>query len=361
MDESSPANVQPAGNAEPTGSIGDAGTPDGFPEELPPVEPPSAGFIVQLFLVPGLIVVAVIGVWALFGKLSSSEQDWRELVQEIRSSNEHRRWRGATGLAQMLRADAEMGESGQQLAGNAQIAKELVALLSELLDERSRDEELVSQQSFIARTLGWLDSYDTVLPALGRAMQPDQELIVRADAIRSVAVMSGRAAEREQPFDNALVASQLMDLSRDDEALIRQTVAFTLGLIPGEQVDQRLRVMAEDSDRNTRVNAALAMARRRMPDGLPIFTDVLQNARKPIDRETMEGTTAEERLSQARSRENMNLVILGNSLRAVRDIVDLLSQGQQEQILALCKPLADDHPEPRIRIEALNTIREMNE
>ncbi len=36
-------------------------------EELPPVEPPSAGFIVQLFLIPMLIVGAIIGVYALFG------------------------------------------------------------------------------------------------------------------------------------------------------------------------------------------------------------------------------------------------------------------------------------------------------
>ena len=68
-------------------------------EELPPVKPPSAGFIVQLFLIPALIVAAVVGVWALFGKMAAGEQDWRELVDEIKNTNEHRRWRGANGLA----------------------------------------------------------------------------------------------------------------------------------------------------------------------------------------------------------------------------------------------------------------------
>ena len=33
--------------------------------DLPPVEPPSAAFIVQLFVVPAMIVIAVVGVWAL--------------------------------------------------------------------------------------------------------------------------------------------------------------------------------------------------------------------------------------------------------------------------------------------------------
>ena len=48
-----------------------------FPETLPPVEPPSAKFIVQLFVVPGLIVAAIVGAWLLFGKLASAEQDWQ--------------------------------------------------------------------------------------------------------------------------------------------------------------------------------------------------------------------------------------------------------------------------------------------
>lgn len=317
----------------------------------------------QLFLVPGLIVVAVIGVWALFGKLSNSEQDWRELVQEIRSTNEHRRWRAATGLAQVLRVDIEMGDSGQQLSSNPQIAKELSALLTELLADPASDEQLINQQVFIIRTLGWLDAQEPVLVVLTLAMDADQDRTVRSDAIRSVAIMAGRAAKRARPFSDETVTDRLLELSRDSEPLIRQTVAFALGLVPGAECDQRLRVMAEDADRNTRVNAAIGLARpqHQSADGLPVFIDVLKNARKPVDPDGMDGDTPEARLSLARSQENMNLLILGNVLLAVRDIRDLLSSGQKDEVLALVQPLADDHPEPRIRIEALNTIRELSE
>ena len=75
------------------------------PVDLPPVEPPSAGFIIQLFVVPGLIVLAVVGIWAMFGQLAAGEQDWTKLVAELSNNNEHRRWRGAHGLAQMDEAD----------------------------------------------------------------------------------------------------------------------------------------------------------------------------------------------------------------------------------------------------------------
>jgi transposase len=80
------------------------------PEDLPPVQPPSAGFILQLFVVPGLIVLAIVAVWLLFGKLAGNEQDWKGLLVELQHPNEHRRWRGALGLAQMLKAD--QGASG---------------------------------------------------------------------------------------------------------------------------------------------------------------------------------------------------------------------------------------------------------
>jgi hypothetical protein len=45
--------------------------------ELPPVELPSAGFVVQLFVIPAVVVVVVILVWLLFGKLAGGERDAR--------------------------------------------------------------------------------------------------------------------------------------------------------------------------------------------------------------------------------------------------------------------------------------------
>src|ERR1700683_1721861 len=98
---------------------------------VPPVRPPSAAFIVQLFVVPALIVLAVVGVWALFGKIASSDEDWRELVEDIRNTNEHRRWRGANGLATLLLRDQQLGDDGQHLATNPDIARALVDLFDE--------------------------------------------------------------------------------------------------------------------------------------------------------------------------------------------------------------------------------------
>jgi HEAT repeat protein len=352
------SNTSTVADAAATGSSGEL--PDDLPQDLPPVEPPSAGFIMQLFLVPGLIVAAVIAVWALFGKLSTSEQDWRQLIAEVRSNNEHRRWRGATGLAQMLRSDVELKESGNQLSTNPQIAKELATLLVELLNEPAQDEELTSQQSFLARTLGWLDALDDSLPALVQATDAKHEIIVRSDALRSVALIAGRASDNGKPLDRPEVTDRLLEVSQDSDPLIRQVCAFTLGLIPGKAVDQRLRVMAEDRDPNTQINAAMAMSRRGMAEAFEALLELLTSANEPVNPATMDGGTEVEKKIKARSQENMNQVVLGNALTALRDLSDSITDEQRRQAIALCKPLSEDASNIKIRIEAGVTLRALN-
>jgi HEAT repeat protein len=352
----------------PTGGVTSADAPidstgvpidstDQLPDDLPPVEPPSASFIMQLFLVPGLIVAAVIGVWALFGQVSASEQDWRQMVTEMRSNNEHRRWRGAQGLAQMLQIDHDRGDKGQKLASNPQVAAELGMLLTELLKEKSADKELVRRQLFLTRSMGWLDVHEKVIPALVVAMGDEQDEIVRTDAIRVVALVAGRGMERGIPVINPELSARLIELSADPNPLLRQVCAFTLGLIPGLEADQRLKVLAEDGDWETRVNAALALSRRHMIDGYPVLVSILKTAGQSVDPEKMKGTTEQEKRQRAKSQEAMNSVAVGNVLRALLDIQKQLTNAQRKEALALVTKLSEESEIPRLRIKATETLR----
>src|SRR4051812_45234190 len=165
---------------------------DGRMPDLPPVQPPSAGFIVQLFVIPALIVLAIVGVWALFGKIAASEEDWRELVEDIRNTNEHRRWRGAYGLAMLLERDQKLADQGQALSANPDIAHALVGLFEEGLKQHSKREDDLKQEAFLARTLGLLDSVPIVLPSLQHGMRADQDREVRKNSLASIAVIAGR-------------------------------------------------------------------------------------------------------------------------------------------------------------------------
>ena len=64
---------QPENDTAPPLTDGEFESPDD--PILPPVEPPSAGFIVQLFLIPALIVAVILGVYLLFGQLAASEME----------------------------------------------------------------------------------------------------------------------------------------------------------------------------------------------------------------------------------------------------------------------------------------------
>lgn len=343
----------------------DAPAPTPFPanlppaEQLPPVQPPSAGFIMQLFLVPGLIVAAVVGVWALFGKISSSEQDWRQLVAELRSTNEHRRWRGANALAQVLRADADLGDKGQQLAGNEQIAKELTSLVEELLQQSTTDPELVTHQSFVVTALGWLDTESIIFPTLIKAMQPGQEPKVRSDAVRAVAQVAGRKQQRNEQIKSPEIIAQLCDVSRDENPLLRQVVAFTLGLLPGDDADQRLKVMAGDSDSNTRTNAAIALTRRGMTDGVPVLFDVLKLSTEKVDPAAMPGPSEAEKRNQAVALQEVNAIAAFNAFKAFRDLKDKLDEAQRTQAAAECDRIGRESEYRRIQMDANLTASEL--
>ena len=284
----------PSHAAENAAIPADARTP-GNDDDLPLVEPPSAGFIIQLFLVPGLIVLVVVGVWALFGRLAGGEQNWERLVQEIREKNPHRRWRGAMGLAQLLQVDQKLGDDGEKLAENPDVAKALTKMFREELEAKSSKPDDVSQRAFLARALGTLDVHDVVLPVLMQAMKPagdaDSHKEIRKNSIASVAVIAGRAKRRDASKDPSVPGPRLkavvefpsllddiVSISKDDDPLIRQLGAYTLGLLPSPRSRQRLEVLLDDSDEKTRVNAAVALARQNSTNGLPVFENVLKNA-----------------------------------------------------------------------------------
>jgi len=73
-------------------------------DALPPVEPPSAGFILQLFVVPGVIVVVVVTVWLMFNWLAHMGNDRDAYVRDLSRNNEAR-WQAAFNLANALRAE----------------------------------------------------------------------------------------------------------------------------------------------------------------------------------------------------------------------------------------------------------------
>ena len=93
-------------------------------ELLPPVEPPSAGFLLQLFVVPAVIVAGVVLVWFVIESLArGGEQDPEAIVAALRSPTQG--FQQAKDLADMLRVP----ERYPELKVNRDLAKKLGELV----------------------------------------------------------------------------------------------------------------------------------------------------------------------------------------------------------------------------------------
>lgn len=249
-----------------------------LPSELPPVEPPSAGLIVQLFLVPAIIVAAVIGVYALFGRMASQEQDWRQLTSDVRSDNPHIRWRGALGLAQLLDADAQRGENSQKLSQNTEIATALAGLYQELIQHNAPSEEELKQIEFLSKAIGRMEVADVMIPVLQTGIDPARNHDVRKHSLIGLAMLAGNTKDSPALKENPELVNQLIAISKEPEPLFRHQAAYDLGLIPTPAALERLEVLLDDPDQMVRLNAAIGLTRNGNLKGEPVFAELVNEA-----------------------------------------------------------------------------------
>src|SRR5688572_16916758 len=137
-------------------------------DALPPVNPPSAGFIVQLFVIPAVIVAVIIVVWALFNWLAHMGNDPRSYVEALRRNNESR-WQEAVNLAN------ELNKSGNEtLKNDAELARELAKLLSDEIESGAMDDKPVTLRVYLCRVLGEFHLPE-VVPALLEAAATERD------------------------------------------------------------------------------------------------------------------------------------------------------------------------------------------
>lgn len=243
--DSTPAN-------SPTGT----NTTGGPPQDLPPVEPPSAGFIVQLFVIPAVIVAVVIVVWLLFGKLAGGERDAMSYVQTLRSTDAN--YRAAYELGSLIRNDPKIAADGRLLG-------ELTLLLESDLNAPNTDEKLLVYLTAAIGVFSTLDAKSEagegvdVLATLRRALGDK-----KSDEVRKAAALSlaSHAARMEGKLQDAKTIEAIGETKSSDSADVRKIAVYALGFFGGERATKTLRERLDDPDRDVRYNAAAALGRR---------------------------------------------------------------------------------------------------
>lgn len=357
------------------------------PEELPPVTPPSAGFIVQLFLIPALIVMAVVAVWALFGKLADSDNDWKQLATELSSSNEHRRWRAALGLAQLLQNEQVYPPKDREpLARNPLVVDALTKLFAESLASTTNTDEGVRHQEFLARTLAALDADDRTLPVLAEGMKESRDIEVRKSSLMSIAAIAGRhfdevtgysaaadagtdappLSDRKLPLasptiSDPAVLEQLRRSAQDANPVVRHLAGYALGNVSGPESIVQLRVMLTDGNRLAQANAAIGLARNGSVDGVPTMLQLLTTSLKPFVYQAdpaLEDGAAPDAVQQAEARHQIEeSQVARNCLRAVGNLWPQIDAENRTSLIAIIGQVEKEFPVPDVRQQAGEVLK----
>ena len=372
----------PSGTDSPSSNSAYAGN---RPEELPPVSPPSAGFIVQLFLIPALIVMAVVAVWALFGKLADSESDWKQLVTELGSSNEHRRWRAALGVAQLLRNEEISPPTEREpLARHPLVVDSLTELFSKAIASTSPTDEDIAHQEFLARTLGSLDADEKTLPVLAEATKDSHTVEVRKSALMSIATIAGRhfdvatgykpssgekpvegVAVRKVPLEKPTISdpatvTQLKICAQDPLPVIRHLAGFAIASVGGTEATEQLKLMLLDGDRFARANAAVGLARNGSTDSIPPMIELLNESLQPFNAQPVQGKSeAEQRLAENTFQVEQPQVVR-NCLRGISDLWNTADATQKAELKAVVEKVAADFFAPDVRIQANELLKQIS-
>jgi HEAT repeat protein len=306
-------------------------------DSLPPVEPPSAGFIVQLFVIPAVIVTIIVIVWGLFNWLAHMGNDPRDYVQALRRNNESR-WQEAVNLAN------ELQKTGNDaLKQDAVLAGELATLLDEEIETGGYEEKQVTLRVYLCRVLGEFH-VPGVVPTLlkaARTNRDERESVVRLAALQGLARLMPTLDAKTLQSDAAL-RETLLTLSQESDPVVRYHAAYDLGVLGGEPALARLKTMLEDSDVDVRMNSATGLARHGDASCVAVLVTMID----PADPGLPAG------MKEVWNRDGKALTVRWNALEAGLQLSQQNASADLAPLAAAVDKLIQSEPQADIRAKA---------
>jgi hypothetical protein len=315
----------------------------------------------QLFIVPALIVLIVVGVWGLFSwTVHSSNQKPADLVKALQRPSASR-YQTAMELANMLR-----NERYADFKKDSASVRDLAQLLNNELDRGNSagamEDDAIDFRYFLCRVLGEFYVTDG-LPALARAAttnRDEREEIVRRSALQGMAVLAQTQHDREttEALDDPLWMETLTETSRDPSNLVRSETAYALGRLRTPEAIELLGVLVDDPFADARYNAALALADVGDPRAIPALVEMLDAS--DISLIAAEKDPGAKTMKRA--------VLLKNAQEGVRKLVeagaeiDLAPVREQLERITNATPqeLTEWHVHSRMVSEAKRTLEWLN-
>ena len=315
-------------------------------DALPPVEPPSAGFILQLFIIPAVIVAIVVMVWLMFTWLAQKGNDPAAYVAALERNNEAR-WQAAVNLATALK---DAGNGPDSLKRDTKLANQLAAILTAELDAGSSQENSINLRVFLCRALGEFLVADGA-GALARAASTNRheaETAVRRAALEALAVLAHNLRDQFTAAlaDDGPIVPVLLAAAGDDDPLVRSPAAFALGVVGTPLALERLERGVDDPYPDVRYNAATGLARHGRAAAEPVLLEMLD----PSETAGMEV----EKLPEVRAYKRA--LITTNGLRAARELIDNNATYDPARLTSAVQDLLKTELASDVRAEAKATL-----
>jgi hypothetical protein len=320
-------------------------SPEATDESLPPIEAPTMALVTQLFLVPLVIVAAVVAIWLAVTWLASAGGDPEKYVDNLKKTGPAG-WQAAASLAEMLR-----NPRNEKLKRDPTLARRLAEVLDEQLDKGETASEAIKLRMFLARTLGEFYVTDG-LPVLIRAastQRKPEELVVRRTAVEAIAVLADNAdagpdaLASEPGLMPALLkgAREHPQNQQEDAELtgeLRARAAFALGVLGTKPALDELAIMLGDGFPNARYNAATGLARHGDARGVKVLLEML-------DPDNEQVVVGEKDLSTAAWKRQL---VITNALAAVEKLVALNPETPMNDLNAAIDRLVTGKIDPLI-------------
>jgi hypothetical protein len=317
-------------------------------DSLPPIEPPSAGFLIQLFLVPGLIVLMILMVWLALNWLARGSDDLYQLIERMKVPSVNR-FQYAHQLATALGSPRH-----DHFKADSRPAQDLAKILAAEIEAGELRDEPLNLRIFLCRALGEMhvdDGMDVLLRA-ATTQRSQKELDVRTAAVAAIAIRAERASRGPAPkrLQDPQLHDALLRLADDPQPLVRSFTAMALPWLGTPSSIAKLEEMLHDSDTNARYNAALNLARL----GNVHSASVLEEMLDPEQAVALESET------QPSDRALKQATILVNALRAVKMLAEHNPDADLTRLMQSIEELESSNVQFPIRVQAREVLNQLH-
>ncbi len=212
--------------------------------------------LTQLFLIPMAVCLAVLGIFLLFARISTSDRPVEKLIGKIQNEKGNARWEAANELSRRA------GQKPELLKDPRVVDALLKGWQSAKADDPATRQVLtlllgrtVEVRDYFTMSLGATGD-PRVVKALSDALEGPDEKGGSQAKIYALAAL-GRTGSPD-------AAAPLIKYSSDPDPGLRKIAAYGMGLLGaagGEAARERLRALLGDETVDVRWNAALALAR----------------------------------------------------------------------------------------------------